>query len=155
IVKVQEDREERRIRRQHHGRALARESTRGLHGAKKRVELGLAAHRICIDARRLAISLAPALLCELDRFPEDERLLLLCGGSHLEPLLLPLRAIEHADATAFGFHPGVEAKAVLLWKIEAAQLYVDDFDTVVVQCHRVAAASDFAGNGMRPVNCGI
>src|SRR6202521_3877654 len=117
IAAVQEHAEQRGIRRQHHGRALAREGPRRLHGTQERVEFGRTVQRGCIDARRLAVPLAAALLRELDRLPEDARLLLLCGGSHLQSLLPPLRAVQHADAAAVGLHPGVEGEAGLVWKI--------------------------------------
>src|ERR1700674_5746133 len=155
IFAVEEYAEQRGIRRQHHGRALAREGPRRLHGTQEREEFGRTAQRVCIDARCLAVPLAAAPLRELDCLPEDARLLLLCGGSHLQSLLLPLRAVQHADAAAFGLHPGVEAEPVLLGKIEAAQLDVDDFDAVVALCHSATPAGDLGDNGIRSVGCSI
>src|SRR4030088_1655776 len=120
IVAVQEYAEQRGIRRQHHGRALPREAPRRLHGTQERVEFGRPAQRVRIDARRLPVPLAAALLRELDRPCEYPRLLLLRRGSHLQPLLLALRAIQHADAATFGFHSGVEAGPGLAWENESA-----------------------------------
>src|SRR5215208_18178 len=62
IVAVQERAEQRRIRRQRHGRAFSREVSRRLHGTQERVEVGRPAQRIRIDARRLPVPLAAALL---------------------------------------------------------------------------------------------
>src|SRR5206468_4368489 len=98
IVAVQEHAEQWGIRRQHHGRAFSREVTRRLHGTQERVEFGRPAQRIRIDARRLPVPLAAALLRELDRPPEYPRLFLLRRGSHLQPLLLALLAVQHAYA---------------------------------------------------------
>src|SRR6476646_383600 len=88
IVAIQERAEQRGIRRQHHGRALRREVPRRLHGTQERVEFGRPAQRVRIDARRLPIPLAAALLRKLDRPREYPRLLLVRSGSHLQPLLL-------------------------------------------------------------------
>src|SRR4051812_14060925 len=85
IVAVQEHAEQRGIRRQHHGRALPREVPRRLHGTQERVEFGRPAQRVRIDARRLPVPLAAALLREPDRPREYPRLLLLRRGSHLQP----------------------------------------------------------------------
>src|SRR6478672_7165023 len=155
IFAVEEHAEQRGIRRQHHGRALAREGPRRLHGTQEHVEFWRTAQRVCIDARRLAVPLAAAPLRELDRPREYPRLLLLRRGSHLQPLLLALRAIQHADAAAFGFHSGVEAGPVLLWKIEAAQLDIEDSDAVVPQRHGVTPTSNLGDDGIRSVGCGI
>src|SRR6266576_3695558 len=155
IFAVEKHAEQRGIRRQHDGRALACEGPRRLHRTQERVEFGRTAQRVCIDARGLAVALAAALLRELDCLPEDPRLLLLRPGSHLQSLLLPLRAVQHTDAATFGLHSGVEAEPVLFGKIEAAQLNVDDFDAVVPQRRRATPTSDPGDDGIRPVGCGI
>src|SRR6195256_4489069 len=155
IVAVQEHAEQRGIRRQHHGRALPRQVPRRLHGTQERVEFGSPAQRVRIDARRLPVPLAAALLRELDRPREYPRLLLLRRGSHLQSLLLALRAVQHADAAAFGLHSGVEAGPVLLRKIEAAQLDIEDSDAVVPQRHGVTPTSNLGDDDARSVGCGI
>ena len=55
---------------------------------------------------------------------------------------------------AFGFHSGVEAGPVLLGKIEAAQLNVDDCDAVIPQRHGVTPPSNLGDDGIRSVGCG-
>src|SRR5215813_953122 len=107
IAAVEEQPEERRVRRQDHGRAFTDKAVGRFHGAHKGIEIGRLAQRFSVDARGVPFSFAPALLRHLDRLAEDARLLLLRPRPNLQSFLLALRSILHADAPAFGFHSGV------------------------------------------------
>ena len=63
-----------------------------------------------------------------------------------ESFLLAFRAVLHADAAALRFHSGVQANPVLLRKIEAAQLNIDDLDAVIAPGDLAASPSDLGND---------
>ena len=73
----------------------------------------------------------------------------------VEPGLLALRAVAHADAPALRAHPGVEALAVLLGEVHILQLHVDDRDAVVPECSLAALSADLGEHGAGAVRSGI
>jgi hypothetical protein len=87
------------------------EVPRRLHGTQERIEFGRPAQRVRM-MRAASPSPSPRRFVARTRpLAEYPRLLLLSRSAQLQPSPRP-RAIQHADAAAFGFHSGVETKPV-------------------------------------------
>src|SRR3954462_6747151 len=106
--------------------------------------------------RAASPSPSPRYRCEVfDCAREDAGFLLLGDRADVEPGLLALRTVAHADAAALRAHSRVDAVAVLLGKIHILQLHVNDRDTVIPECSLTAFSADLGEHGIGVVGIRI